>query len=57
MRIKDGNKVVAAARAPHEEDAVALEAEEIDPEEEAADAVIDEPEEIAEPDAEESAEE
>ena len=57
MRIKDGNKVVAAARAPHEEDAVALEAEEIDPEEEAADAVIDEPEEIAEPDTEESAEE
>ena len=57
MRIKDGNKLVAAARAPHEEDAVALEAEEIDPEEEAADAVIDEPEEIAEPDAEESAEE
>lgn len=48
MRIKDGNKVVAAARAPHEEDAVALEAEEIDPEEEAADAVVDEVEEIVE---------
>ncbi len=57
MRIKDGNKVVAAARAPHEEDAVALEAEEIDPEEEAADAVVDEPEEIIESDNEESAEE
>ncbi len=53
MRIKDGNKVVAAARAPHEEDAVALEAEEIDPEEEAADAVVDEPEEIIEADTEE----
>ncbi len=50
MRIKEGNKVVAAARAPHEEDAVALEAEEIDPEEEAADAVIDEVEEVIEPD-------
>ncbi len=46
MRIKEGNKVVAAARAPHEEDAVALEAEEIDEEEEAADAVIDEEEEV-----------
>ena len=57
MRIKDGNKVVAAARAPHEEDAVALEAEEVDPEEEAADAVIDEVEEVIEPDdSEESAE-
>ncbi|MBQ2944003.1 MAG: DNA gyrase subunit A [Ruminococcus sp.] len=50
MRIKEGNKVVAAARAPHEEDAVALEAEEVDPEEEAADAVIDEVEEVIEPD-------
>ncbi len=53
MRIKDGNKVVAAARAPHEEDAVALEAEEIDPEEEAADAVVDEVEEVIEETAEE----
>ncbi len=35
MRIKDGNKVVAAARAPHEEEATILEAEDIDPEEEA----------------------
>ncbi len=57
MRIKDGNKVVAAARAPHEEDAVALEAEEIDPEEEALDAVIDEEEEIILDDAEEAIEE
>ncbi len=56
MRIKEGNKVVAAARAPHEEDAVALEAEEIEPEEEAADAVVDEVEEIVE-DTEESTEE
>ncbi len=37
MRIKDGNRVVAAARAPHEEEATILEAEEVDPEEEAAD--------------------
>ena len=57
MRIKDGNKVVAAARAPHEEDAVALEAEEVDPEEEAADAVIDEEEEVILDDAEENTEE
>ncbi|MBE6737347.1 MAG: DNA gyrase subunit A [Ruminococcaceae bacterium] len=57
MRIKDGNKVVAAARAPHEEDAVALEAEEIDPEEEARDAVEDEEEEVILDDAEETAEE
>ena len=57
MRIKEGNKVVAAARAPHEEDeAVILEAEEIDPEEEAADAVVDEVEEIIE-ETEETAEE
>ncbi len=57
MRIKEGNKVVAAARAPHEEDeAVILEAEEIDPEEEAADAVIDEVEEVIE-ETEETAEE
>ena len=57
MRIKEGNKVVAAARAPHEEDAVALEAEEIDPEEEAADAVVDEEEEvILEDEAEETSE-
>ena len=57
MRIKEGNKVVAAARAPHEEDAVALEAEEIDPEEEAADAVIDEEEEVIIDEAEETSEE
>ncbi|MBQ7999591.1 MAG: DNA gyrase subunit A [Ruminococcus sp.] len=57
MRIKDGNKVVAAARAPHEEDeAVVLEAEDVNPEEEAADAVADEVEEIVE-DTDESAEE
>lgn len=57
MRIKEGNKVVAAARAPHEEDAVALEAEEIDPDEEAADAVVDEEEEVILDEAEETAEE
>ncbi len=56
MRIKEGNKVVAAARAPHEEDAVALEAEEVDPEEEAADAVVDEEEEVISEEAEETAE-
>ena len=56
MRIKEGNKVVAAARAPHEEDAVALEAEEIDPEEEALDAVIDEEEEVILDEAEETEE-
>lgn len=56
MRIKEGNKVVAAARAPHEEDAVALEAEEVDPEEEAADAVVDEEEEVISEEAEVTAE-
>ncbi|MBQ4105895.1 MAG: DNA gyrase subunit A [Clostridia bacterium] len=53
MRIKEGNKVVAAARAPHEEDAEILEAEEVDEEAEAADAVVDEPEESTEETSEE----
>ncbi len=50
MRIKDGNKVVAAAAVPHdeEEQAEALEAEEIDAEEEAKDLAATENEEAEE---------
>lgn len=37
MRVKDGNKVVAAACVPHEEDAEELKTEAVDPDEEAED--------------------
>lgn len=59
MRIKDGNKVVAAACVPHEEDAEELKAEEIDPDEEAEDLLEAEDEaenEAVEDDTEEEAE-
>lgn len=58
MRIKDGNKVVAAACVPHEEDAEELKAEEIDPDEEAEDLLETEDEaenEAVEDDTEEEA--
>lgn len=58
MRIKDGNKVVAAACVPHEEDAEELKAEEIDPDEEAEDLLEAEDEaedEAVEDDAEDEA--
>ncbi len=45
MRLQDGDKVVTLARAPHEEEAASLEAEESGSPEEGADDLTDEPEE------------
>lgn len=58
MKVKDGNKVVACANVPHDEteEATALEAEAIDPAEEAEDLAEDTLEDTAEDTSEETAE-
>lgn len=59
MKVKDGNKVVACANVPHDEteEATALEAEAIDPAEEAEDLAEDTLEDTAEDTSEDSPEE
>ena len=58
MKVKEGNKVVACANVPHDEteEATALEAEAIDPAEEAEDLAEDTSEETAEDISEDTSE-